>query len=106
MSWREDREKLRAEYGALFEELAAILFRHDPEGINFETNTDEYESEVGTILPRLKACSSAVEVQRVVHEEFQRWFSPGATRPFEAFAGPAEEIWQAWSRDRGRSGAA
>jgi hypothetical protein len=34
-----------------------LLFRHDPVGINFEVNTDEYEPKAGTILPRLHACN-------------------------------------------------
>jgi len=34
-------------------------YRHDPIGINFEVNTDEYESEAGTILPKLRSCRSA-----------------------------------------------
>ena len=49
-----DRQRLKAEYGRLFHEVQALLFRHDPIGINFEDNVDEYAPEVGTILPRLK----------------------------------------------------
>jgi len=49
-----ERQALRRHYPVLFDEVSSILFRHDPIGINFETNTDEYEPEVGTILPRLK----------------------------------------------------
>lgn len=47
---------------------------HDPMGINFEDNKDEYELETETILPRLKDCHSADEVRRMVHQEFVRWF--------------------------------
>ena len=54
----EERRKLREEYGILFESVAALLFKHDPVGINFDHNTDEYESEAGTILPRLNTCRS------------------------------------------------
>lgn len=46
----ENRRRLRAEYGELFDSMAALLFRHDPIGINFDgENTDEYEPEVETI---------------------------------------------------------
>jgi hypothetical protein len=68
----EERRRLRAEYGEMFEATAALLFRHDPRGINFEDNADEYETETGTILPRLRGCQSAGDVQKVVHEEFVR----------------------------------
>lgn len=66
----EDRKRLKGAYKALFEEASAILFRHDPIGLDFETNFDEYDPEARTILPRLAACGSAQDVQRVVHEEF------------------------------------
>ena len=46
--------------------------RHDPVGINFESNTDEYEPEVGTILPQLRSCKSADDVRRMVDREFVR----------------------------------
>jgi hypothetical protein len=50
------RKYLKIRYGKLFEEASSILFRHDPIGIAFDNeNTDEYEAEVGTILPRLAA---------------------------------------------------
>ena len=43
----EQRRQLRAEYGELFDSTAALLFRDDPVGINFEVNPDEYQSEAG-----------------------------------------------------------
>jgi hypothetical protein len=46
----EDRKAPRREYAGLYEEVEAILFRHDPAGINFGENTDEYDPEVSTIL--------------------------------------------------------
>jgi hypothetical protein len=68
------RKLLRAQYGNLFERVAAILFEDDPMGINFESNTDEYESEAGTILPRLSLTMDVQDVEAVVHQEFCRWF--------------------------------
>ncbi|MES1180460.1 MAG: hypothetical protein ABUL66_01215, partial [Verrucomicrobiota bacterium] len=70
----EERRQLKAMYSELFDATAALLFRLDPIGINYDTNTDEYEPEVGTILPRLKDCRSEDDVCRVIHEEFARWF--------------------------------
>jgi hypothetical protein len=48
------------------------MFLRDPIGINFKTNTDEYDAEAGTVIPRLEKCSSSDDVAIVVHEEFKR----------------------------------
>ncbi|HEX3251657.1 MAG TPA: hypothetical protein VHS05_19635 [Pyrinomonadaceae bacterium] len=64
------RKALRREYGELYDRLSRLLFERDPIGINFEHNTDEYEPEVDTILPRLHSCTGPEDVRRVVHEEF------------------------------------
>ena len=92
----EERRALKRAYGAVFDTAAEILFRHDPMGINFEHNTDEYEPEVGTILPRLRECSSKDDTRRVVHEEFVRWFEDvGDEAKYDIIAG---EIWDAWQK--------
>lgn len=95
--WGEKRRRLRREYGALFEVVAEILFRHDPVGINFDVNPDEYEPEAETILARLPYCRSAEDTAAAVHQEFQVWFTPEVAGPREKYEGAAEEIWRAWS---------
>jgi hypothetical protein len=98
----QERRRLKAEYGHTFDSVAALLFRHDPIGIAFENeNTDEYEPETGTILPRLRGCESASDVRRVVHEEFVRWFDAGNAGPEERYSEIASEIWQLWHPYRG-----
>jgi hypothetical protein len=92
----EERRQLKAEYGELFESVSSLLFRHDPIGINFEENTDEYNAETGTILPRLRSCESPSDALRVVHEEFVRWFDVATAGPQEHYAQIASEIWQLW----------
>jgi hypothetical protein len=92
------RRRLKEEYGDLFQAISAALFRHDPISINFETNADEYEPEVGTILPRLRLCHSADDVRRVVHEEFVRWFSVEDTGREERYDQIAKEIWNLWRK--------
>lgn len=94
----EERRRLRLKYGELFDATAGLLFRHDPIGINFDNNADEYEPEVGTILPRLHACQSPGDVLKVVHEEFVRWFDPATAGPQERYAKIASELWQLWQR--------
>jgi hypothetical protein len=92
----EERRKLKAKYGKLFDSTSEVLFRIDPFGINFETNTDEYEFEVGTILPRLKNCQSESDVCRIVHEEFERWFGDAGTQ--KHYEPIAKEIWALWQK--------
>jgi hypothetical protein len=93
---RKNLPAVRAEFGPLFQEVSAILFHHDPMRINAGFNSDEYDPEVGTILPRLKECRSARDVQKVVYEEFAQWFGiPGEQQKYRA---PSQEIWSAWKR--------
>jgi hypothetical protein len=96
---REARRRSRAVYGELFDAAAALLFRHDPIGISFENpNTDEYEPEAETILPRLSSCHSSDDVQHVVHGEFVRWFGADTAGPQERYEQIASDLWQLWQR--------
>jgi hypothetical protein len=97
-----ETKRLKAEYGRLFDQIAEILFRHDPIGINFEDNTDEYEPEVRTILPRLRMCKHSDDALKVVHEEFQKWFGPETAEGEEKYRSTAEEIWLLWKNERAR----
>lgn len=95
---RAERQRIKAEYRELFDSTAELFFRHDPVGINFTINTDEYEPEVGTILPRLRTCRSESDVCRVVHEEFVRWFGAdiaGLPRHYQQIA---IELWALWRK--------
>ena len=92
----EQRRRLKAEYGELFDSVAALLYRHDPVGINFEDNADEYEPEARTILPRLNNCHSPNDVLQVVHSEFVRWFDSATAGPQGHYKEIASEVWQLW----------
>jgi hypothetical protein len=73
------------------------MFKHNPIGLDFETNIDEYDPEARTVIPRLRECASAGDVQRVLHEQFCRWFSPELAGPAEAYRAMAEELWAFWT---------
>lgn len=91
---REKRADLKRAYGAAYARLSEILFREDPIGINFEENTDEYEPEVGTILPRLRDACSVDDVRQIVHEEFVKWFDASTAGPSENYQVVAMRVWE------------
>ncbi len=78
------------------ETLAALLFRHDPIGLDFGDNTDEYGPEAETIALRRDEVHSAQDAQRIVHEEFVRWFDADTAGPPDRYADIAGEIWHLW----------
>lgn len=92
------RERLSGSYKRAFEEISAILFLHDPIGINFDDNTDEYDAEAGTIISRLRSDMSVDDATAVVHEEFVRWFSRVDAGPRSKYAEVAAEILDAFRR--------
>lgn len=96
----EKRKAIRDEYRSLFDAISKLLFEADPIGINFETNTDEYEPEVGTIIPRLKQAQSEDDVRRIFHEEFCRWFDAETAGPIETYGDIASKVWAEWQRYR------
>jgi hypothetical protein len=101
---RERRARLRKAYGELYDELSRLLFDTDPMRINFGDNTDEYEPEVDTILPRLAGCQGKVEVQAVLYEEFSRWFGAEEAATVESYPELAERVWELalkWRRQAG-----
>jgi hypothetical protein len=90
------RQKLRDEYGDLLDHIAEILFRNDPIGINFDSNTDEYEPEASTILPKLRDCHSIEDTTTLVYDEFLHWFGPKSAGTREKYLAIADEVWIAW----------
>jgi hypothetical protein len=96
-SIRRDRAALKLKYSALFESVSAILFKADLVGINFGSNTDEYDPEAGTILPRLSHAKSAHQVELIVHEEFCRWFGIEESFSVSHYRDVAEQIWREWN---------
>jgi hypothetical protein len=94
------RAAVQASYPRLFASLRRCLFEHDPIGINFESNTDEYDPEVGTIIARLKTCASEADVLEVVYEEFVNWFGEDTAGRKSKYKKVAKEIWALWMRER------
>ncbi|HJP74093.1 MAG TPA: hypothetical protein VJ914_07490 [Pseudonocardiaceae bacterium] len=91
---RQTRQERVADRQDLVARLEEILFRHDPIGINFEHNTDEYRPEAETISLRIGEAASEHDLQRIIHEEFVRWFDDSIAGPAERYAEIAREAWQ------------
>ena len=95
-----DWSAIKKQFGALYTDVLALLFKADPIGINFKDNTDEYEPEVDTILPRLSSCANAADVEKVVHEEFVRWFDWDTAGPQERYRVVTKQIWERYKATR------
>ena len=95
---RADRQKsLKEAFGELYIQVSRLVREADPIGlIAIGTPKDEYDIEVGTILPRLREATSARDVQGIVHEEFVHWFTAEIAGPLEIYAAVSEEIWKTW----------
>ena len=92
---RAARQLLKRQYQKLFNEVRAVLNRHDPWGLLADgAPQDEYEPEVGTILPRLLQAQSPEEVHRMVAEEFQAWFGPAPALVDARFPTVAADLWE------------
>lgn len=76
----------------LVAEVERLLYRHDPVGINFGDNPDEYSPEAQTIVARLPAARSVDDVRTLVHEEFVRWFDSDTAGPAERYDGVVREV--------------
>ena len=91
---RSARAAVQANDPEFFLAVSSAMFKHDLVGINFDDNTDEYDAEAGTVIPRLASCSSVEDVARVLHEEFLAWFSAETAGEVPAYRALANEIWQ------------
>lgn len=86
----------KREYARLVEAVSRAIDRADPISLlSWGAPADEYSPEVDTIVPKLTGATSAEDVQRILHEEFLRWFDADTAGPLEAYQAVANEVWQA-----------
>lgn len=62
------------DYGNLFFTVTLLLFNHDPIGINFGDNPDEYVPEVHDIIARLQDNPNKLTTVQICNEVFNDWF--------------------------------
>lgn len=101
---RAARDTVRQHDPTLFAAVSEAMFRHDPIGIDLGGNSDEYETEAGTVIPRLSRCVSAADVEQVLREEFTRWFGADIAGRAQ-FAALAVDIWKLWKESSAGRGA-
>lgn len=94
----DDRRALLAGRETDVFDLEALLFRHDPVGIAFEDNTDEYRPEAETITLRRHEVHSVDALRTMIHEEFVRWFDPQIAGPESRYTPIAKELWLIWGK--------
>lgn len=90
---RAARSAVQSRNPRLFAAVAKAMFERNPIGINFTDNTDEYDAEAGTVIPRLAACRSAEDVAQILHEEFRTWFGEETAGEVSAYRSLGEDIW-------------
>jgi hypothetical protein len=101
---RDERHRRLAGSGSEVGAIESLLFRHDPIGINFGDNQDEYRAEAETIVLRRAEARSVDDVVRIVHEEFVHWFDASIAGPEARYRAIAEDIWATWSNRSAQSG--
>ena len=98
---RKRSQSLKAAYGSLYTDVSRLLREADPMGlIAMGAPADEYDPEVSTILPRLREANTATDVQRIVHEEFVRWFGADIAGDRSRYVELAKDIWALWKQKR------
>jgi hypothetical protein len=114
VQWERIQAEVRAAKQSRFEQtvtqrdlvdaVSQILFRADPVGINFETNTDEYDAEAETIVIGLPNAHCPEDVTALTHETFVQWFDAQLAGPIDRYSAVASEIWNLWRRHQGHPG--
>jgi len=83
-----------AKFEALGADLRRLMNKADPLGlIALGCPADEYDPEIRTIVPRLKEAGSVFVLQRIIHEEFTRWFGAETAGPRKRYAEAARLMW-------------
>ena len=115
---RELRDKSKKKYSFLFNQVAEILYRHDPIYLaECGAPSDEYEGETSQILPQLKSASSVLDTRKIIYDVFNQSFNYGYSRENLTklvklgndagnetdYQQIAEEVWVVWKKFKSES---
>ncbi len=97
----DEEARLRERYGNLVDEVAAIMFRHDTEGLaKFGCPDDEYMPEVRRVLQQLETVKSADDMRQLVSRVFAEMFDEALDATNEQLNALADEVWTHCSANR------
>jgi phage gp46-like protein len=82
---------LRRKYKTVYDDLANILFRHDP--VHIASRRDEYEPEVGRILAGTKDVRSVDDLTDAIHSVFIEMFDRSTAGDRAKYEPIARELW-------------
>jgi|GEM_PF-3280916 len=85
-------------YAELYDAVLATMFRHDPLGLNYEDNANEYAHEANAVLPRLRGAGTSDDVLHILFEEFVRSVGGGLAGDKSRYTALARDIWDLWQR--------
>lgn len=92
---REEEAQLTARYGNLLNEVAAIMFRHDTEGLaRMGCPTDEYMPEARRVLLKLEETADANQMKQLVKTVFEEMFDEALDATNEQLIALADELWK------------
>jgi hypothetical protein len=90
------RHLFRREYRPLRNAVAAVIARADPVNLlALGAPGDEYDGEVGAILPQLPRAGSEADVLTIIRGEFVRRFGEDVAGPPERYNEAAAAVWLA-----------
>lgn len=91
---------LKEKYKSIFASIRDIIIRYDPmDLIKAGAPVDEYDMEVGKILPRLKECLDVDDVNSVMIEIFRDCFNE---TNFPYMSNIAREVFEVYQTERNR----
>lgn len=91
----EDIKALKAKYRKLWQIIDSAIRSEDPIGLlELGAPDDEYDLEIGTILPRVDSARSEDELCTIIHEEFVSWFDETIAGPADSYKSIAQKIWR------------
>jgi GMP synthase PP-ATPase subunit len=89
-----DEALLRERYGNLLTEVAAIMFRHDTEGLaKFGCPNDEYMPEARRVLQKLETVQNADDMRQLVSRVFAEMFEEALDASREQLRALADEVY-------------
>ena len=92
---------LRQSYKELRASVQKAINSADPIGLIANGSPrDEYDPEIGTILPRLQDADSVEQIATVLLEEFRRWFGEDEVGTQQDYSDAAKEILYALNKYR------